>query len=83
MKEEVIEKLTEMYDILMEKPNMLFDIFKDFYGEEFVDMQGYLSLEQYISEVTSNTSEDYILLSSIPLLSFLYTNSSFFCFIFS
>ena len=69
MKEEVIEKLTEMYGILMEKPNMLFDIFKDFYGEEFVDMQGYLSLEQYISEVTSNTSEDYILLSSIPLLS--------------
>ena len=69
MKEEVKEKLTVMYNNLMEKPNMLFDIFKDFYGEEFVDMQGYLSLEQYISEVTSNTSEDYILLSSIPLLS--------------
>lgn len=45
-----------MYNSIMEKPNIIYDIFKDFYGEEFVDMQNYLSLEGYISLIRRNFS---------------------------
>ena len=38
---EIIEnKLQELYNILIEKPNRILGIFKDFYGEHRVDMQG-------------------------------------------
>ena len=50
-----------MYNSIMEKPNIIYDIFKDFYGEEFVDMQNYLSLEEYISFIRRNFSEERIL----------------------
>lgn len=50
-----------MYNSIMEKPNIIYDIFKDFYGEEFVDMQNYLSLEGYISFIRRNFSEERIL----------------------
>ena len=50
-----------MYNSIMEKPNIIYDIFKDFYGEEFVDMQNYLSLEEYISFIGRNFSEERIL----------------------
>lgn len=33
----------------MEKPNIIYGIFKGFFGEEFVDMQNYPSLDNYIS----------------------------------
>lgn len=50
-----------MYNSIMEKPNIIYDIFKDFYGEEFVDMQNYLSLEGYISLIRRHFSEESIL----------------------
>lgn len=50
-----------MYNSIMEKPNIIYDIFKDFYGEEFVDMQNYLSLERYISLIRRSFSEESIL----------------------
>lgn len=62
-----------MYNSIMEKPNIIYDIFKDFYGEEFVDMQNYLSLEEYISLIRRDFSEENILESR----SNLYGSSSF------
>lgn len=44
---EIIEnKLQELYNILIEKPNRILEIFKDFYGEPRVDMQG-LTFEDF------------------------------------
>lgn len=44
---EIIEnKLQELYNILIEKPNRILGIFKDFYGEHRVDMQG-LTFEDF------------------------------------
>ena len=48
MKEEVKEKLTVMYNNLMEKPNMLFDIFKDFGQKELSKNKIVDENEQYV-----------------------------------
>lgn len=41
------DKLEEVYYSLMEKPLRVLGIFNDFFGEERVDMQGYLSLDNF------------------------------------
>lgn len=68
MSEETIklieEKIEELYNSLMDKPLRVLGIFNDFFGEERVDMQGYMSLERfkswmsltYINEYTTNRS---------------------------
>ena len=61
MKEETKEKLTNMYNSIVEKPNILYGIFCDFFGEEFVDMQGCPTLEEYINWVSTNGTEESIM----------------------
>lgn len=61
MEENIRVKIEESYNKLLEKPNIIYDIFKDFYGEEFVDMQGYPSLEDYIDAVDTIYEPDQIL----------------------
>lgn len=56
-----------MYNSIMEKPNIIYNIFKDFYGEEFVDMQNYPSLEEYISYINNHCSDGYIIKINEPL----------------
>lgn len=46
MIEIIKNKLQELYNILIEKPNRILGIFKDFYGEHRVDMQG-LTFEDF------------------------------------
>lgn len=48
MNADVKEKLHEIYNEIMEKPLKIKEIFDDYYGEERVDLQGYLKLEDLI-----------------------------------
>lgn len=77
MEERIIEKITGVYNFIMEKPNIIYDVFKDFYGEEFVDMQNYPSLEEYISLVKGDFSESRILESGSNLYDSHYFNEIF------
>lgn len=61
MKEEIEVKIKEMYDYLMEKPRIIYNVFKDFYGESLVDMQNYPSYEEYKAFICINNSEESIL----------------------
>lgn len=49
-----------MYNSIIEKPNILYGIFCDFFGEEFVDMQGCPTLEEYINWVSIGRTEESI-----------------------
>ena len=48
----------------MEKPNVIYGIFKGFFGEEFVDMQNYPSLDDYISNAKMLHSEEFIMVDN-------------------
>ena len=45
----------------MEKPNIIYGVFKNFFGEEFVDMQNYPSLDEYINNAKMLHSEEFML----------------------
>lgn len=60
----VEERLTNLYNSFMEKPNIIYGIFKGFFGEEFVDMQNYPSLDEYISNAKMMHSEEFIMVDN-------------------
>lgn len=43
-------QLESSYNSLMEKPNRVYEIFCDYFGEDKVDMQGFKTLEEYIND---------------------------------
>lgn len=49
MTEERRAQLEEEYNAAMERPRRVYEIFCDYFGEDKVDMQGFRTLEQYIS----------------------------------
>lgn len=49
MSEEITKKVQEIYDNLMYFPHKVLDIFNDFFGEDRVDLQGFLTFEEFIS----------------------------------
>lgn len=53
------EKVEELYNSLMEKPLRVLGIFNDFFGEERVDMQGYMSLERFKSWLNLTPISEY------------------------
>lgn len=57
----VEERLTNLYNSFMEKPNIIYGVFKNF-GEEFVDMQNYPSLDEYINNAKMLHSEESIMI---------------------
>lgn len=65
MSEEAIklieEKIEELYNSLMDKPLRVLGIFNDFFGEDKVDMQGYLSLEKFKTWMDIEPLSTYIL----------------------
>ena len=65
MSEEAIklieEKIEELYNSLMDKPLQVLGIFNDFFGEDKVDMQGYLSLEKFKAWMDIEPLSTYIL----------------------
>ena len=58
----VEERLTNLYNSFMEKPNIIYGVFKNFFGEEFVDMQNYPSLDEYINNAKMLHSEEFIMI---------------------
>lgn len=48
------------YDSLMEKPLKVLNIFNEFFGEDRVDMQGYLTLESYTDIICNKKLREYI-----------------------
>ena len=59
------EKIEELYNSLMDKPLRVLSIFNDFFGEDKVDMQGYLSLDEFNSWLKIESLATYIPHSSI------------------
>lgn len=59
------DKLEEVYNFLMEKPLRVLSIFNDFFGEERVDMQGYLSLDNFKAWMNAEPISSYILIRNI------------------
>lgn len=58
---EIIEsKIDELYNILMEKPMKILEIFNDFFGEERVDMQGFMDAEKFKLWLSITNISDYI-----------------------
>lgn len=51
MSEEITKKVQEIYDSLMYFPRKVLDIFNDFFGEDRVDLQGFITFEEFISEL--------------------------------
>lgn len=54
------KKVEELYNSLMNKPLRVLDIFNDFFGEDKVDMQGYLSLDEFKSWLRTEPLTTYI-----------------------
>ena len=63
-----------MYNSIIEKPNILYGIFCDFFGEEFVDMQGCPTLEGYINWVSIDNTEESIMDTDIIVPRSLLSN---------
>lgn len=51
MSEEITKKVQEIYDSLMYFPHKILDIFNDFFGEDRVDLQGFITFEKFTSEL--------------------------------
>lgn len=49
MNELIESKVEELYSLLMDKPNQVLAIFNDFFGEDKVDMQGFMSADKFKS----------------------------------
>lgn len=49
MSEEITKKAREIYGSIMYFPHKVLDIFNDFFGEDRVDLQGFLTFEEFIS----------------------------------
>lgn len=49
MSEGITKKAWEIYDSLMHFPYKVLDIFNDFFGEDRVDLQGFITFEEFIS----------------------------------
>ena len=49
MNELIESKIEELYSLLMYKPNQVLTIFNDFFGEDKVDMQGFISVDKFKS----------------------------------
>lgn len=58
MSDEVINKITEVYNDLTEKPMRVYEIFKDFFGEELVDIQGIPPSDEVIRRLEALYSEN-------------------------
>lgn len=63
------EKIEELYNSLMDRPLRVLSIFNDFFGEDKVDMQGYLSLDRFKSWLKTESLAAYIPNGSITDMS--------------
>lgn len=60
MNENTEIQLRQLYDELMERPNEIRRIFEDFFGEDKVDMQGYLTYEEFVEFLNVKPLKSYL-----------------------
>ena len=60
MNENTEIQLRQLYDELMEKPNEIRRIFEDFFGEDKVDMQGFLTYEEFVEFLNVKPLKSYL-----------------------
>lgn len=59
MNELIENKIEELYSLLMDKPNQVLAIFNDFFGEDKVDMQGFMSVDKLKSWLDVTPISEY------------------------
>ena len=59
MNELIESKMEELYSLLMDKPNQVLAIFNDFFGEDKVDMQGFMSVDELKSWLSVTPISNY------------------------
>ena len=59
MNELIESKIGELYSLLMDKPNQVLAIFNDFFGEDKVDMQGFMSVDKLKSWLSVTPISNY------------------------
>ena len=69
MNELIESKIEELYSLLMYKPNQVLAIFNDFFGENKVDMQGFIGVDKFkswlaITPIFEYASQDLLGMSS-------------------
>ena len=65
MNELIESKIEELYSLLMDKPNQVLAIFNDFFGEDKVDMQGFISVDELkswlsVTPISAYTSREVL-----------------------
>ena len=63
------EEIKKQYDEGVAKVHRVYDIFKDFYGEERVDLQGIKSLDDFKTKLNNTPLKDYLSTREIGYLS--------------
>ena len=68
MNELIESKVEELYSLLMDKPNQVLAIFNDFFGEDKVDMQGFMSVDKLkswldVTPISEYTSRELLVMS--------------------
>ena len=59
MNELIENKIEELHSLLMDKPNQVLAIFNDFFGEDKVDMQGFISADELKSWLDVTPISEY------------------------
>jgi len=59
MNELIESKIEELHSLLMDKPNQVLAIFNDFFGEDKVDMQGFMSVDKLKSWLDVTPISEY------------------------
>lgn len=60
MNELIESKIGELYSLIMDKPNRVLTIFNGFFGENKVDMQGFMSISEFKSWLDITPISEYI-----------------------
>lgn len=60
MNELIEKKVSELYNLLMEKPRRILEIFNDFFGESRVDMQGFMSIDELKQSLSNKYISRYV-----------------------
>ena len=67
MNELIESKIGELYSLLMDKPNQVLAIFNDFFGEDKVDMQGFMSIDELKSWLSVTPISNYASRESLDM----------------
>ena len=67
MNELIESKIEELYSLLMDKPNQVLSIFNDFFGEDKVDMQGFMSVDELKSWLSVTPISNYASRESLDM----------------